>query len=349
MKHDNNFDLLRLLAALVVVGYHTAELTRIDSLQILAELGSRAALEVFFVISGFLVVQSAERSTSLGEYASKRVRRILPAYVAVVLLCVLGGAIVSSLAWRQYWSVTTLKYAISNLMFMNFLQPDLPGVFESNPWRSVNGSLWTIKVEVMFYAVVPLLVRAVRRFGSNRVGIVVYLLSALWFGVFTWLATRTGRTGYAEVAKQMPGQLMYFMAGAWLFYRRDWLVRNGPLVGILGALSMLAVNVWNLPFVAPIAVASLTVVFALVVPPLVRATRFGDLSYGLYIVHFPLLQTLIHYGAFDQPLAGLGTFAVLLLLCALASWHFVEAPFLRRNRGGIAEQHADAPAPKLAA
>lgn len=116
------------------------------------------AVDSFFVISGFLIFMSYERSNSLKDYFAKRFRRIYPAYLTVIVICAILGLFFSShSSLHQYYSIDWLKYFLSNLSFMNFLQPTLPGVFEENHMPLVNGSLWTIKAEVMFYLAVPLI------------------------------------------------------------------------------------------------------------------------------------------------------------------------------------------------
>jgi peptidoglycan/LPS O-acetylase OafA/YrhL len=153
----NNFDLLRLLFAGTVCLVHVHELSGVPGLAWTGFfLSSAVAVKAFFVVSGFLIFMSYERSSSLVSYTKKRVRRIYPAYFMVVLLCALSLVFVSTKPLMEYLSVAWLKYLFFNLVFLNFLQPGLPGVFESNHLSVVNGALWTLKIEVMFYISPPL-------------------------------------------------------------------------------------------------------------------------------------------------------------------------------------------------
>src|SRR6218665_2950930 len=240
--HRNNFDLLRLLAAADVMALHIYDLTAAPELSWLHWIDTRLALCTFFIISGYLVFQSFEQTPRLARYADKRLRRIVPAYAAVIVLSVLMGACITSLAWADYWrSGTTWRYLLSNLAFLNFLQPSLPGVFDTHPYTAVNGALWTIKVELMFYMAVPLFVWLVRRLGHHAVLGAGFLLACLWWGGFTALALSTGKAMYVEVAKQMPGWLMFFLPGAWCFYERDRLRALGWRLGAVSvALLMLS-------------------------------------------------------------------------------------------------------------
>ena len=137
-------------------------------------------VDAFFVISGFLIFMSYERTSSLRRYAIKRARRIYPAYLCIILLCAFGLFTLSGLPVDQYFSADWFKYLVANLTFLNFLAPSLPGVFENNLLQAVNGALWTIKIEVMFYCSVPLIVWFAQRFGRLPVLLGLFTLSSLY-------------------------------------------------------------------------------------------------------------------------------------------------------------------------
>lgn len=328
--HQNNFDLLRLLAAADVMALHVYDLSAQPALAWLHTVDTRLAVCTFFIISGYLVFQSFEKDSRVGVYAEKRLRRIVPAYAVVILLSVLMGAWVTTLPWDEYWGSETLGYLLANLAFLNFLQPSLPGVFADHPFTAVNGALWTIKVEVMFYLAVPFLVWMVRRWGHRRVLAVGFLLSCLWWGGFTALALSSGKGVWGEVAKQMPGQLMYFLPGAWCYYERHRLAALGWPLGA-GSLVLLAASyAFDLNYLYPLALAGCVFYAAFGLPYLGNATRLGDLSYGLYILHFPLIQLLVHAGLFaSSPWAALAVLLAVAPAAAWLSWHLVEAPALK--------------------
>lgn len=120
-----------------------------------------------------------KNATDNKRYFLKRALRIYPAYFCIVLICAVMGVFFSAYSWREYWSLSLLKYIAANLVFLNFLQPNLPGLFESNAIQAVNGALWTLKIEVMFYLFVPLAVMAFRKFGRLTVIVALYIASVL--------------------------------------------------------------------------------------------------------------------------------------------------------------------------
>jgi peptidoglycan/LPS O-acetylase OafA/YrhL len=100
----NNFDLLRLLFAATVCLVHAHTLSGYQSLSwIPTLLSSDIAVQAFFVVSGFLIFMSYERSSSLASYTSKRVRRIYPAYFTIIMLCAASLWVVSSLGLNDYF------------------------------------------------------------------------------------------------------------------------------------------------------------------------------------------------------------------------------------------------------
>nr|HVY13425.1 acyltransferase family protein [Alphaproteobacteria bacterium] len=146
-EHQNNFDFLRLLFALIVVMAHAGRLSGSEDLRALQDFFSfRMAVQGFFVISGYLIFMSYENST-LRSYIEKRIRRIYPALFMVVVLTALLGVFLSSLPPEAYFASKGFwHFLLANLSFFNYLGHDLPGVFasQSHPYSTVNGSLWTL-------------------------------------------------------------------------------------------------------------------------------------------------------------------------------------------------------------
>ncbi len=329
----NNFDLLRFAFAFIVFLVHSYVLSGAEALSILGRLlSSEIAVKSFFVVSGFLIFMSFENASSTKSYFLKRTRRIYPAYVAVVLMCALLGGVFSTHSWGDYLSLPVLKYIAANLIFLNFLQPSLPGLFESNALQAVNGALWTLKIEVMFYLFVPFAVIAFRKFGRLTMMMVFYIASILYTIIMTDLTSRTGFSFYVELQRQLPGQLAFFMAGAAGYYYFEYLAKYGSSLALL-ALVMFGLQAW-LPWMAiePIALAIIVVYLACIAPCIGNFGKYGDFSYGMYIVHFPVLQLLISYGLFkNSPWSALGMAGLLVLMLAFLFWHLIERRFLRKS------------------
>lgn len=334
----NNFDLLRFIFAFIVFLVHAYVLSGAQSLSILSKLFSSAiAVKSFFVVSGFLIFMSYENSSNNKRYFLKRARRIYPAYFCIVIICAVLGAIFSTYSWSEYWSLPVLKYIAANLVFLNFLHPNLPGLFEGNMLQAVNGALWTLKIEVMFYLFVPLAVMAFRKFGRLSMLVLFYIASILYSVVMIKLASQTGVDAYMELQRQLPGQLAFFIAGATGYYYFQYVAKYGIWLVAL-AISAFALQAW-LPWVAiePVAIGIVVVYFACIFKCVGNFGKYGDFSYGIYIVHFPVLQVLVSYGFFkESPWCALGISGLLILLIAFLFWHLIEKPFLRKSSHYVA-------------
>ncbi len=331
-RDGNNFDLLRFLLASMVFLVHAHVLSGNAQLAFLAEyLSSDYAVKAFFVVSGFLIFQSHDRSRSLGDYFGKRVRRIYPAYFAIVLVCAAGGMVVTTLPLGEYFSGGLAAYLLANLAFLNFLAPDLPGVFRENIFQAANGALWTIKIEVMFYLLVPVIASLFRRLGTLPVLLALYAASVIYWTALSGLADRSGREFYLMLARQLPGQLSYFMVGALLLYYGDRFRRWLPFAAAI-AIPVLVLRLPGIhPVLEPLLLGCLVIYFANGIGYLGNFGRYGDFSYGIYIIHFPVVQLLVAWGVFGHPWLGLACAAVTILIGTLFSWHLVEKPFLKRS------------------
>lgn len=340
----NNFDLLRLLFAATVCLVHAYQLSGYKQLVWIENvLSSAVAVKGFFVVSGFLIFMSFERSSSIFLYARKRFRRIYPAYFTVVLLCALALVGVSSKGIGDYFSVEWVKYSVANLFFLNFLHPTLPGVFEANKLTAVNGALWTLKIEVMFYLSVPLFVFLFRKLNRLPVILVTYVLSVAYGLYFSWQAEQSGSILFLAFGRQLPGQLCYFMAGAFFYYQLPFFERYKQYF-VSGAILVLILNSqWSLPLLEPFALAAMVIFFALFFY-IGNFGKYGDFSYGVYILHFPVIQSFIHFGLLaNHPWIFLIGTTVSTLLAAFAMWHLVEKRFLLHSSHYVTASTADTP------
>jgi len=299
-----NFDLMRLIAALLVVISHTFPLSGQPALTIrgVEDFGA-LGVSIFFVISGYLVTASYERDPK--SYLLKRILRIEPGLIASLVVTVILLSFVTTAPAAQYWREAGL-YVVRNALLYPATY-DLPGVFEHAPMAGVvNGVLWTLRLEFTFYLVL-MLVRA----NLKLVLGLAALCAALWLGVAT-TTPEWGDDRLARIALLVGRNGFLFFAGSAL-----WLTRaKVPLW--LGGLSAAA-----FPFVGPLALPSAVI-------GLSRPGRLpADLSYGVYIYAFPIQQQLAMAGKLNVVTAVLA-----VLPFAAASWFLVEKPAMRLKPGG---------------
>ncbi len=325
----NNFDFLRLLFACSVMCNHYSALTGQNWW---IPISSPMAVQGFFIISGFLIVRSFYRSRSLKDYFIKRAKRILPAYILVVLLCAFGLFFLSDLPFSQYFSSSAfLKYLVANLSFMNFIQPTLPGVFTDHIETVVNGSLWTIKVEIMLYLSVPLIVYLVRRFDKRIVLLLIYLFAIAFNFVMGYLYDTKGNEIYQILSRQVFFQMSFFITGAFLLFYFDFLLKYRLAFFLAAIPVILFPSIKILYYFYPLAWGLIIFAIAFSLPFLNKAGKYGDFSYGIYLFHFPVIQIFISLNFCNNN--NFFTFLLVIFstfLLAWLSWHLLEKRFLKR-------------------
>lgn len=331
--HKNNFDLLRLIFASMVVFFHIGTLTQQSEFSWMTNISGTFAVQAFFVVSGYLVTMSCEKTASLVDYAKKRLLRIAPAYIFIVVGAAVFLSMMSTLTPTEYFrSEGFWRYIVMNLALANFSAPSLPGVFSENYISAVNVSLWTIKVEILFYSVTPLIVYAVRRLGYKTVLPLVLVLSIVWLTGFSFLGDYTGNEFYHKLSKQLPGQMAYFAGGAWVYYASRQNSLPPIWLAVAGAVFYFFASGTLFYIVAPIAVAAVVGWAALSAPHLGQFGKHGDFSYGIYLFHAPTIQTIIALGYFSSlPQQGLFLTLGLVTIAGVFSWNFIEKPFLSRR------------------
>lgn len=297
----------------------------------------------FFVMSGFLIYGSYFRARDWKDYLRNRAWRILPSYLLTVGACALLFVFLSDLPAAEYFtSAQWWKYLIANSLSLNFIESDLPGVFTSHELSAINGSLWTMKVEWFLYIlIIPFIIITSRsRHALWKWCLGVLLFSALYKFACIELYERTGRRIFHIMEHQFAGQMAYFFCGVALFVYlerikrfRGWLAA-GSLILVIIATIFAADSYFFSLLVFPPAIATLVVSLAFLGTWGAWAERFENCSYEIYLFHFPLTQTAVHFrlheiiGPFP---AFLMVFAVCVFAGYLVATHF-SAPLRRAHR-----------------
>lgn len=333
----NNFNLMRLVAAWLVIYGHASAITGIPFMDAFAWItrfrgAGAVAVDMFFVASGFLIAASLERNTTRG-YLVSRGLRILPALVVCVALTtfVLGPVLTSA---PGYWTDgTTWKYFAVNasLLLSRF---HLPGVFESHPTAVVNGSLWTLPNEARLYLL--LLVAWLAGVVTPRRYTPLWMLAAVAGYALAWafwpLPDHVQK--YAECAA-------FFTTGTLLWVNRHTIRLSGWVVlAFVVALLALRATAWaHLPYFALLTYGTLWLALRVRLP-LVRRT---DLSYGLYLYGWPA-QQLAWMLPVGKTIAGnILVASAIAVPLAVLSWFLVERPALRLKKRWVAKAPSISP------
>jgi len=329
----NNFDLIRLVLATTVFFVHISHLTRLPSFAFFDNfLNSGVAIDAFFVVSGFLIFMSYEKSSSLKSYFLKRINRIFPGYFCVILACAFLLFFIANRSLSQYFSLAWFQYIIANLSTLNFIQHSLPGVFTDNAIPAVNGALWTIKIEVMFYFMVPLIALLLPKTKKFVLILGLYFFAVCYSTFMNTMAKHLDSNIFYILERQLPGQLAFFMSGALLFYYYPHFNRYAFVYLLLAIVGYIISQIFGLYIIYPMSLAVIVVGIASIGKYLGNWGKFGDFSYGIYIWHFPVIQIFIHFELFDKmPYLTLILLIITVLTLAYLSWHLIEKPFLSRK------------------
>lgn len=329
---DNNFNLLRLLAAFAVLISHSfAMLGQPEpfAASVGKNLGAMA-VDIFFVASGFLVGASLIRTLRVGDYLLARALRIFPALWLMLLLTVLVlGAVITTHDANAYFSDwQTWRYLGKNFFLMLGVEFYLPGLFETNLLRGVvNGSLWSMIYELSMYALLLLswvIFAYARRRLTTSISLFVAILS---LGVSVWLLDQF----YLLEHFQLLRFTWFFFIGTAYYLLRHQIRLSTKLIGVIVVCAVIALAMSGHHFLMLyyLALPYCLFYFAYIPTGKIRSyNRFGDYSYGVYLYAFPIQQTLVLIHPEWSVFGLIVSAAVLTFGCAVCSWHWLEQPAL---------------------
>lgn len=329
---DNNFNLIRIIAAYAVLVSHSFPLATGGAEPFRDTLGmtpGSIAVDIFFVTSGFLVTASLLTRQSTIEFVWARVLRVFPALLVMLLLTVFVlGPLFTTLPWSSYFTDPKIyKYFLKSLTLITGIEFNLPGVFENNPYKSaVNGSLWTMPSEVRLYAilvVIWVLLSAIPRFRSTAFGFTI-ILGAIFAGVLVVC----GHFGLIESNPRLP---FMFFTGSAFFVLKERVVLSQIAFSILAVALLLASANSAIFFIVYTAALAYMLFFVAYIPSGIirKYNKLGDYSYGVYIYAFPVQQSTAALLPGISVLYMVTLSTVFTLVLSVISWHFIEKHALK--------------------
>lgn len=335
----NNFDLLRLLAASQVLIMHGMSHLGVHWMSVGYVLSHFPGVPIFFVISGFLISASYERNPDLLQYARNRLLRIFPALWVCLAISIAIAAVVGGVSF-SFEKAT--PWIVAQATIVQFYNPEFLRGFGVGV---LNGSLWSVSVELQFYIALPIIYWFIRGRGAEAkllVGTVVLAVFNMYFVSVREAAVAT-HDGSIQLDKLLQ---VFLLTHLYLFLVGILLQRNYEKLAHLlegkGALWLTAYSVVTFttesgdylnPLVATmlgVAVISLAVTMPSLSSKILRG---NDISYGVYIYHMPIINALV-----DLNVTGSKALLVALLLtyvAALLSWIFVEKQALRLKKNPL--------------
>jgi peptidoglycan/LPS O-acetylase OafA/YrhL len=340
---NHQFDLLRILFATLVLLSHAPEITEGNASRELLHRLTRAPItfgvlgvDGFFVLSGYLIVQSWLGDPEFFNFLRKRVLRIVPGYlVAVVVSTVAVGLLAPGTAF--FFRGLGLQFIKSVLLLSS---PATPPVFPGHPYAMVNGAMYTIGYEFRCYLLVALLglCGLLRRPNLVLLMTTVLLSSLLFPAPFGMMH----RPRHMEAIMGQPG-LFFRLTAVYLvgccFHLFRHRIAFRPMFAVIATVTMAVFFVF-----AP-ARAELGLVLCggylmfyfgqMHLPRLSGMSRLPDISYGIYLYGWPVESLWIWFHQGSPWIAFAGSTVICFGLGWL-SWHFVERPALTLKRRATA-------------
>ena len=326
---DNRLTLIRFVLATAVMIEHIFVVPRgIEGGPVVAIHGwsiGYVAVSGFFILSGFLIAGSLEHRANLPSYAASRALRIFPALLVLAISSTFViGPFVTTASMPDYWtSAQTWLYPVNVMLFLDTSQGPL-GVFGNNPAPGeFSATLWTLRYEVLAYigAAILFFTGIARGWRAHLAFLVAATVGYLAIGVY-WpdspaIITLSLRLGSA------------FLLGMLVYSARD-------KIPLLPVLALFALPAWYFLGSSPLAETFLNLALASILFWLAFAKLGGlptfsqmpDWSYGIYIWHYPVMQTLWYFDLARTPLGLLLWSVPITFFISALSWSFVEKPAL---------------------
>lgn len=336
-RDNNNLDLIRIMCAYFVIYAHAFALSPADGnndiLYKMTLLGyvsfGGVAVKTFFLISGLLVTNSLLSNGNILNYISSRFFRVFPAYAATIIItAIIFGPWLSNFSLRDYFSYDDVWSYIFKTLRLD-VQYNLPGVFVDNTLSAVNGSLWTIPMEIKSYFYLLLIYLTSIIFRSYKKTFIAIISIAILIEPFTPLK------GHLIAKSEDPSiYLLYpfFSAGCLLA-----ILKNRITTSMLFTLAIAAIIAFFLSDSdkAKTALfyvfASMSLLYASSLSLIRRLKIKNDISYGVYLWAFPVQQTIASLFV-ASPYVNILLSVVISSVFAYFSFKLIESPAMRLNK-----------------
>lgn len=338
--------------ALAVIVSHSTELAggskdheflyRIFHTVTLGEL----AVDAFFLLSGYLIVQSWMTAPDLWRFLKSRILRIYPGFIVATLICVFLVGPLGTHDPRHYFSELSLATVAGNML--RLLQPESPPVFEGQSYALLNGAMWTISYEFKCYLAVLVLgvigVLRRRALVLTLTAVIMLIFASQKFGfalpapkgLIEWASLRTSTFRFAA----------FFFTGTCFYLLRPRIKLDG-WIATMAAATLLATMLmgWAPLLEIELPILGGYLLFYAGFKPITALADFDklpDISYGVYLYGWPVQKLLLWY----FPAIPVWLLMLLSSLAAiglgLMSWHTIEKPCLRWKSATLLRKKTEA-------
>ena len=333
MKFNNNFNLIRLFAALQVAIVHSASYLDIN-LQFLQFLNLFPGVPIFFFISGYLIIKSFRNNNKLKNFFYNRILRIYPGLYFCFFITVI------SITISEYFKNIDINYyqlflwLVTQLSFFQIYNPDF---LRGYGVGVINGSLWTISVEIQFYLLTFFIYLILSKYKKLLIlifglCIILNIINAVfnekavffsklfnysflpWLYMFLWGCYLESNKELQKKIKSYNIFLLIFIYIVLNYLSTQFNIFRG------------ATNALN-----PLEFFFLSIIIFKIAHIKIKISDSffykNDISYGIYLYHMPIVNFFI-YNNINGSHFSFMLCLILIFILAIISWKVVEEPFL---------------------
>ena len=334
--------MIRLFAAFQVALHHSAQHLKVDHLDwfLFNFTVLFPGVPIFFFISGFLISKSYENSLNIINYAQNRILRIYPGLIVCVSVSILS---VWLLGYFKTTDASLMDVLVWLLAQISIVQCYNPSFMRAYGVGTLDGSLWTIGVELQFYVLVPILYTLFNLKNGKRRNVLLITLIAL-FMIFNRLFIGLEVRYSSNILYKLIG--ISFIPWFYMFLTGVFIQRNYDVLGkylenkahftiiVYSSLALLLYKVFHFSLSNGIS----PWIFMLLAPTIfsiafskrglsTKLLKKNDVSYGIYIYHMPIVNALLYLGI-SKTIQSLALTLVCTFLIAAISWRIIEKPSL---------------------
>lgn len=334
----NNFDLLRLVAAISVLFFHTRVRLDIDiNHYVVSFFEYIPGIPIFFFISGFLISLSYKKALDIKSYTRNRLMRIYPAlyvclFLSIGFIIYIGYLDISILNTQEFWVWIAAQMSFAQFYNPEFLRGYGVGV--------LNGSLWTISVELQFYFLIPFLYTFLKNKNKNKILLFLIILFSIFNIIFNTLGNpvdfKTQSALYKLLYVSFVPWFYMFLLGVFfqenfdkfkILYEMPIIIKSIYIIIVLYFYTLFSLN--------PMTFFLFATVIYIMVYSFKNASNIllkgNDYSYGIYIYHALVINYFI-YLDYTKDLKYLIYILLISFILAAFSWHIIEKPILNTKK-----------------
>jgi len=341
---NNSFTIISIIMSILIIYFHcyclfyTPFKGDLISRLLIYENTGGVIVAMFFIISGFMITTSIQKSKNIKEYLFKRIKKIIPPlFLCLCISSIIIGPLVSHLGKLEYFTsnLEWLKYIIDNTFLLKNTIYRIQDVFANNTYQyAINGSIWTLKHQFFMYILmIPLFYIFIKSKKEDKFKYFYLILLVLtiqsytgvYDGIFHFISSKFWIIGILAESKLLLKLMYYFCAGVFINLYADKIKCDKVTVISLIIATLLTVRTPLFPYACLLILPYFTVLLGTLKPKV--KIKLIDISYHIYIWGFPIQQLILYCNNSISIYTYIILCIVITLMVSILSYYISEYPF----------------------